>query len=140
MSSRPARMTRYGCRWVLAVVGAAATAIVPCRAARADVHSGGAAAAGIDQPRKGTLTVVGTLVAVDVVEKTLVLDVPLAIEVLRVGATVPAKAELLVGTKRLSLQELRPGERIRLVLHRVPAGDEVISGVILRGAERPPVS
>lgn len=125
--------------WLLAAVGMVAIGLPSAGPARADEPAGDQTR--VEKTWHGTLTVIGTLISVDAESRTLVLDVPLAKGALRVGAIVPAKTEFLVGTRRLTLSHLRSGERMRLVLRRVPGGDEVVSGKALaREAEAQPRS
>lgn len=108
--------------WPLVLAGALSFALLPARPGHADETTG-------VKPWRGTFTVEGTVIAAG--EGTLVVDVPRAGGKLRVGATVPQDVRFMVGSRRITLQDLRPGQRIRLVVHRVPEGDEAVSGEVL---------
>lgn len=136
MGGTPARGVRL---WLLAAIGTVSVSVLTEPSARADAANEAGAQARVEHRWQGTLTAVGDVVAVDLPSGTLVLDVPLSKGTLRVGATVPARTTFMVGARRASLQELRPGQRIR-VLRRVPGGDEVVSGEILRRTAEVPRS
>ncbi|MEK6716754.1 MAG: hypothetical protein AABZ16_04610 [candidate division NC10 bacterium] len=75
---------------------------------------------------------VGTVIAVVPASRTLVVDVPLGKEVLRVGAEVTDKTKLTAAGKAVSLDRLKPGDRVRIEFRRVATGDEAISVEALR--------
>ncbi|MFI5342535.1 MAG: hypothetical protein ACHQ7N_22220 [Candidatus Methylomirabilales bacterium] len=77
---------------------------------------------------------VGRIVAVVPESRTLVVDVPLGKEVLRIGAGVTEKTKITAEGKAISLESLKPGARVRLNFRRVATGDEAISVEVLRGA------
>lgn len=78
---------------------------------------------------------VGTIVAVVPASRTLVVDVPLGKEVLRIGAEVTDKTKIHAAGKAASLENLKPGARVRLNFRRVATGDEAIAVEVLRGPE-----
>ena len=64
--------------------------------------------------------------------RTLVVDVPLGKEVLRVGAEVTDKTKLTAAGKAVSLDRLKAGDRVRIEFRRVATGDEAIAVEALR--------
>jgi len=76
---------------------------------------------------------VGTIIAVVPASRTLVVDVPLGKEVLRVGADVTPKTKITAAGAPVSLDSLQPGARVRINFRRVTDGDEAISVEVLRG-------
>jgi hypothetical protein len=74
---------------------------------------------------------VGTVIAVVPASRTLVVDVPLGKEVLRVGAEVTDKTKLTAAGKAVSLDRLKAGDRVRINFRRVATGDEAISVEVL---------
>jgi hypothetical protein len=75
---------------------------------------------------------VGSIVAVVLATRTLVVDVPLGKEVLRVGAEVTPKTKITAAGAPVSLDSLEPGARVRINFRRVADGDEAISVEVLR--------
>lgn len=78
---------------------------------------------------------VGTIIAVNPASQTLVVDIPLGKEVLRVGAEVTGKTKITAGGKPVSLDRLKAGDRVRINFRRVATGDEAISVEVLPGAK-----
>lgn len=78
---------------------------------------------------------VGTVIAVVPASRTLVVDVPLGKDVLRIGAEVTDKTKIRAGGKAASFESLRPGARVRINFRRVATGDEAISVEVLRGGK-----
>lgn len=77
----------------------------------------------------------GTIVAAVPQSRTLVVDVPLGKDTLRVGAEVTNKTKIEVAGKKASLGDLKPGARVRINFHRVPTGDVATSVEVPRGPE-----
>ncbi|OGT25847.1 MAG: hypothetical protein A2Z17_01005 [Gammaproteobacteria bacterium RBG_16_66_13] len=75
------------------------------------------------QDGDGPVGHIGTLVAVSLGMRTVVVDIPLEKGVLRVGADVTEKTTLTEGGKRIELDALNRGDRVRLEFQRVPHGD-----------------
>jgi hypothetical protein len=75
---------------------------------------------------------VGTIVAVAPESRTLVVDVPLGTDVLRIGAVVTDKTKIEAAGKAAPFESLKSGARVRMTFRRVAAGDEAISVQILR--------
>ena len=75
---------------------------------------------------------VGRVVAVVPESRTLVVDVPLGKEVLRIGAEVTNRTRIRQGSKKSSLAELKEGERVRINFRRAATGDEALSVDVLR--------
>lgn len=78
---------------------------------------------------------VGTIVAVVPASRTLVVDIPLRKDVLRVGAEVTGKTKIEAAGKRTSLESLKPGDRVRINFRRTAAGDEAVSVEVLGGSK-----
>ena len=83
-------------------------------------------------PAEKPAGLVGTIVAVVQASRTLVVDVPLGKEVLRIGAEVTDKTKLTAAGKAVSLDRLNAGDRVRISFRRTEAGDEAISVEALR--------
>lgn len=81
-------------------------------------------------PEKPT-GLVGTIVAVAPESRTLVVDMPLGKEVLRLGATVTNQTRIEAAGKAAAFESLKPGARVRITFRRVASGDEAISVEIL---------
>lgn len=67
--------------------------------------------------------------------RTLVVDVPLSADVLRIGAEITKRTKIEAAGAAASFESLKPGARVRLNFRRVATGNEAISVEILRGAE-----
>lgn len=78
---------------------------------------------------------VGKIVAVSPESRTVVVDVPLGKDVLRVGAEVTNRTKIVERGKKASLATLREGERVRINFRRIATGDEALSVDILRAAK-----
>ncbi len=78
---------------------------------------------------------VGTIVAVVPGSRTLVVDVPLGNDVLRIGAEVTEATKITTGGKVTSLEKLEEGARVRIAFRRVDTGDEATSVTILQGPQ-----
>jgi len=75
---------------------------------------------------------VGNIVAVSLATRTVVVDVPLGKDVLRVGADVTSKTKITAAGAPVSLDSLQVGARVRINFRRVAHGDEAISVEVLR--------
>jgi len=75
---------------------------------------------------------VGTIVAVAPESRTLVVDVPLGTEVLRIGAVVTDKTKIEAAGKAATFENLKSGARVRITFRRTDTGDEAISVEVLR--------
>ncbi len=76
---------------------------------------------------------VGTVVAVVPTSQTLVVDVPLGNDVLRIGADVTDKTKIQAGGQTVTLDKLEEGARVRIAFRRVEDGDEATSVEVLQG-------
>jgi hypothetical protein len=76
---------------------------------------------------------VGTVLHVTPESRTLVVDVPLGKDVLRIGVTVADQTKIEAAGKAAPFESLKPGARVRITFRRVATGDEAISVEILRG-------
>ncbi len=76
---------------------------------------------------------VGTIVAVVPESRTLVVDVPLGAEVLRLGTGVTERTKITAEGAATSLERLKEGAEVRIQYHRVDNGDEATSVEVLHG-------
>ncbi len=76
-------------------------------------------------------SLVGTVVAVDSGSQTLVMDVPLGKETLRVGAFITPDTKIEAGGKNLTIENLQEGSRVRLNFRRVATGDQALAVNVL---------
>jgi hypothetical protein len=76
---------------------------------------------------------VGTILHVTPGSRTLVVDVPLGKDVLRIGAAVLDKTRIEAAGRAVPFESLTPGARVRITFRRVAVGNEAISVVVLRG-------
>jgi hypothetical protein len=88
-----------------------------------------------EKKAQATAGLVGTIVAVIPESRTLVVDVPLSADVLRIGAEITKRTKIEAAGAAASFESLKPGARVRLNFRRVATGNEAISVEILRGAE-----
>lgn len=108
--------------------------VEPAAPARAAEPAKPEAAAG--KPAKAETTekpggLVGTVIAAVPASKTLVVDVRLGKQVLRVGAIVTAKTKITAGGAPASFDRLKDGARVRIQFRRIATGDEVIAVEVL---------
>lgn len=82
---------------------------------------------------QATAGFVGTIVAVIPESRTLVVDVPLSADVLRIGAQITKRTKIEAAGAAASFESLTPGARVRLTFRRVATGNEAISVEILGG-------
>ncbi len=77
---------------------------------------------------------VGKVVAVTPKSRTIVVDVPEGKDTLRIGAEITDQTKILVGGKKVSLDALTEGERVRIAYHRTSTGDVATSLDVLRSS------
>jgi hypothetical protein len=77
---------------------------------------------------------VGTVIAVVPTSRTLVVDVPLDTDALRIGAEVTSATTITADGQAVSLDRLQAGDRVRISIRRVTTGNEAISVEILSDA------
>jgi hypothetical protein len=70
---------------------------------------------------------VGTIVAVLPENNTLLVDVPLGKDYLRVGGLVTGKTRITIGGKKAALENLTWGQKVRINFRRVETGTELLS-------------
>jgi hypothetical protein len=83
-----------------------------------------------------TATLVGTIVAVVSESRTLVVDIPLGADVLRVGAAVTPQTKLEVNGDPAAFEDLEAGSRVRLTFRRIATGNEAVAVEVMRGPRR----
>lgn len=111
--------------FVPAIAGEAEKASTPAAEEKKRVETKPAEA-----PTEKVAGLVGTVVAVDSGTGTLVVDVPLGKDILRVGAwTTPTSK--ISGVKFLG--DVKVGSRVRITFRRVETGDELVSLDVLGG-------
>jgi hypothetical protein len=74
----------------------------------------------------------GKIVALVPASRTLVVDVPLGKEVLRIGAGVTKETKITAAGAAASFDSLKVGARVRINFRRVATGDEALSVELLR--------
>jgi len=108
-------------------------ALLPCpeRARAADTRGTPAAI----QERKAvpTVSLVGTIVAIVPESQTILVDVRVGADILRVGATVTPQTKIEANGNPAAFEDLEAGRRVRLSFRRIATGDEAISVQILPG-------
>ncbi len=92
---------------------------------------GNAAATAKAPEAKRPAGLVGKVIAVTPKSDTIVVDVPLGKETLRIGAMATDQTRILVGGKKASLDALKTGERVRISYYRTNAGDVATSLQVL---------
>lgn len=76
---------------------------------------------------------VGTIVAVVPESRTLVVDVPLEGDVLRIGAWVTEETRIEKAGAAVPFESLSPGARVRISVRRIATGNEAVSVEVLSG-------
>ena len=76
---------------------------------------------------------VGTVVGVSPESRTLVVDVLLGTEVLRLGTELSEGTKFAAGGVATRLEELKEGDKVRIMYRRLESGDEAISVEVLDG-------
>ncbi len=84
-------------------------------------------------PGEKSAGLVGSIVHITPESRTLVVDVSLGKDVLRIGVTVTDQTKIEAAGKAATFETLKPGTRVRINLRRVATGDEAISVEVLRG-------
>lgn|SRR5574341_2074001 len=89
------------------------------------------------QERKATPTVslVGTIVAIVPESQTILVDVRMSADVLRVGAAVTLQTKIEANGSPAAFEDLEAGSRVRLTLRRIATGNEAVSVHILGGGK-----
>ncbi len=77
---------------------------------------------------------VGKVIAVTPKSDTVVVDVPLGKDTLRIGAVTTDRTRILVDGKKAPLDALKPGERVRIAYHRSDTGDVATLLEVLRSS------
>jgi len=117
----------------------AAPATKTAKAENATTEASGAYKAPTAVEKSATATapvgLVGKIVAVTPTSQTIVVDVPLGKETLRLGAEATDATKILVGGKQASLNALKEGERVRISYHRTATGDVANSVVALNTSQ-----
>jgi hypothetical protein len=83
-------------------------------------------------PAAEPMRFVGTVIAVVPASRTLVVDVPLGTEVLRIGAEVTKETKITAAGAAASFDSLKVGARVRINFRKVATGDEALSVDVLR--------
>lgn len=87
------------------------------------------------QQRKAVATVslVGTIVAIVPGSRTILVDVRVSADVLRIGAAVTQATTIEEAGGPASFEDLQTGRRVRLTFRRIATGNEAVSVQILNG-------
>ncbi|HEX9900512.1 MAG TPA: hypothetical protein VGC81_14915 [Candidatus Methylomirabilis sp.] len=80
-----------------------------------------------------TVSLVGTIVAVVPESQTILVDVRVSADVLRVGAVVTPQTKIEANGNPAAFEDLEAGSRVRLTFRRIATGNEAISVQILPG-------
>jgi len=88
-------------------------------------------AAETEKKAGATAGLVGAIVAFIPESQTLVVDVPLSADVLRIGARVTSTTRITAAGKPVSFESLKVGSRVRLHFRRVATGNEALSVEVL---------
>ncbi|MFB3817516.1 MAG: hypothetical protein ACE147_07625 [Candidatus Methylomirabilales bacterium] len=83
-------------------------------------------------PEGKVTTLVGDLAHVDPQSQTVVVEVPVADQLLTVGAWSVAGTTLTSGGQAIDFGDLEPGLKVRITFRRVTHGDELVSLEVLR--------
>jgi hypothetical protein len=83
-----------------------------------------------------SMALVGTIVAVVLERRTLVVDVPLGQDTLRVAAWVTDRTTVTQAGTPTTLDKLAPGARVRIAVRRLPGGNEAVAVEVLSGTTR----
>jgi len=82
-----------------------------------------------------TVSLVGTIVAIVPESRTILVDVPVGADFLRVAAVVTPRTRIEATGAPASFEDLQPGNRVRLNFRRITTGNEALSVEVLRGAK-----
>jgi hypothetical protein len=121
---------RFRWLWLPALFLLTAALFLP--PARAGEASGGKATP-VGARAAPTATLAGTIVAFVPESSTLVVDVPLSADVLRVGAVLTPETKIETGGRPASIQDLKSGSRVRLTFRRIATGNEAVAVEVVRG-------
>jgi hypothetical protein len=80
------------------------------------------------------MSLVGTIVAVVPESQTILVEVLLGADVLRVGAAVTSQTKIEAEGRAAVFEDLEAGHRVRLTFRRIATGNEAVSVQILRGS------
>ncbi|MBI2114658.1 MAG: hypothetical protein HYT85_06205 [candidate division NC10 bacterium] len=83
-------------------------------------------------PAAGPMRFVGTVIAVVPASRTLVVDVLLDRDVLRIGTEVTSTTTITADGQAVSLDRLQAGDRVRISVRRVGTGNEAIVVEVLQ--------
>lgn len=125
MTQRRARLIGLGL--VLSVA-----AQLPCVEHASAASTLGTPAATRERKAVPTVSLVGTIVAIVPESQTILVDVPMSADVLRVGAAVTPQTKIEAHGNPAAFEDLETGSRVRLTFRRIPTGNEAVSVHILR--------
>jgi hypothetical protein len=101
------------------------------RASAAEIR--GTSAVAQERQAVPTVSLVGTIVAVVPESQTILVDVRVSADVLRVGATVTPETKIVAIGNPAAFEDLEAGGRVRLTFRRILTGNEAVSVHILGG-------
>jgi hypothetical protein len=122
------------CSW-LTVLGLvlSVAALIPCLERASAAGTRGTPAAIQEGKTVPTVNLVGTIVAIVPESQTLLVDVRVGADVLRVGAAVTPQTKIEANGNPAAFEDLEAGSRVRLIFRRIATGNEAISVQILHG-------
>jgi hypothetical protein len=120
--------------WIIAL-GLLLVGLLPCQGYTSDATTKNQAAAVKATAAERPAGLVGTIAAIVPGSRTVVVDVPLATEILRLGAEVTKETEILMAGAPASFEDLEKGARVRVDVRRMTTGDEAVSVEILERLE-----
>jgi hypothetical protein len=95
--------------------------------------NGGTSAVAQEGQAVPTVSLVGTIVAIVPESQTILVDVRVSADVLRVGAAVTPQTKIEAHGNPAAFEDLEAGSRVRLTFRRTRTGNEAVSVHILRG-------
>lgn len=122
------------CSWLTALglaLSVAVLLLVLERSRAAEIRRTSAAAQ--ERHAVPTVSFVGTIVAVVPESQTILVDVPVGADLLRVGAAVTPQTKIESNGSPAIFEDLKAGSRVRLTFRRIPTGNEAVSVQIQRG-------
>jgi len=126
------------CAWLIGLgLALSATSLLSVLEPASAAEIRGTSAAAQERQAVPTVSLVGTIVAIVPESRTILVDVRVSADVLRVGAVVTPQTKIEANGNPLGFADLEAGSRVRLTFRRIPTGNEAVSVHILgkrRGA------
>ena len=125
-------------RWIRSVsvpLGLALGLFLISQALAAEVKPAGLPQGGPREAPGDPMLLVGTVIALVPDSRTIMVDVPLAQDALRLGGTMPETARITLDGAPAELDALTPGTRVRIEFRRTLTGNEATAVELLRGTQ-----